>query len=98
MVVVQGKPQSTLLTKLQGQVDRVTQALHAVGVDDVPVRGALCFVDAQPVKGQCPVEARGLLLTWSEQLQPVLLESGPLDEDDKAALLRLLARSFAPAT
>jgi hypothetical protein len=97
-VVVQGRPQSTLLTKLQGQVDRVIQALAAAGVDEVPVRGALCFVDAQPVEGQRPVEARGLLLTWSEQLQPVLLESGPYDDEDKAALLRLLARSFAPAT
>jgi hypothetical protein len=54
-------------------------------------------VDAQPVEGQRPLEARGLLFTWSEQLQPELLEPGPLDDEDRAALVRLLERSFTPA-
>jgi hypothetical protein len=96
-LTVQDLSGSALLTKLQAKVDGVGTALATLGVGEVPVRGAVCFVDAQPVEGQRPIEARGLLFTWSEQLQPELLEPGPFDEDDRGALLRLLDRSFTPA-
>jgi hypothetical protein len=86
-----------LVRGLDQQVALVRTALLAAHVDEVPVRGALCLVDAELAPPQRPIEVRGHLVTWPAELRIELLEDGPFDPDDRAALHGLLARSFAPA-
>jgi hypothetical protein len=94
---VQDRVRSLLLSQLQDQVERVRAALLAAGAEEVPVRGALCFVGVPPAAGLSPVEARRLLVTWPERLEPVIRQPGPFDEEDCVAIQRVLARAFPAA-
>jgi hypothetical protein len=68
------------------------------GCDEVPVRGALCFVDAEFSLFAKPFTIDGVVVSWGRALnEQHLLVPGPFDEDDRTALHRHLARSFPPA-
>ena len=97
-LLVQGRVHSTLLSRMHERIDGVHKALADAGAPEVPVRGAICFVHARPTPGLAPLEARGVLVTWSDQLDPVVLEPGPFDTDDRAALHRLLDRVLPETT
>lgn len=81
--------------KLRRQVEAVHAALEVVDVTGVPVCGALCFIDADVGNAE-PMTVRGMHVTWPKPLAAQLTAPGELDADDRSALLRLLARSFAP--
>jgi hypothetical protein len=96
-LLVQGRVHSTLLTRMHERLDGVQRALADAGAPEVPVRGAICFVHARPTPGLEPLEARGVLVTWSDELDRLVLESGPYDAEDRAALHRLLDRILPSA-
>ena len=78
------------------QVDLVQAALDP-SLGDVPVRGVLCFVEADwPLFGGS-FEVRGVDALWPKKLSGKLSEDGPVDAETVAALGRSLARSFPPA-
>jgi hypothetical protein len=97
-LLVSGRDRSKLLQGLQRQVDQVRGALDRGGAEQVEVSGALCFVDTELPLRQRPLTVRGHLVSWPKNLRKHLLEAGTYDADDRTAVLRLLARSFPPAT
>ena len=93
-LLLQGRVHSTLLRRMLEREDGVRKALADVGAAEVPVRSALCFMHARPSPGLVPVQARGVLVTWSDQLDTIVLEPGPYDADDRAAVSRVLDRAL----
>jgi hypothetical protein len=93
-LVLQGRVHSVLLRHMLEREDGVHKALAEVGAEEVPVRSALCFVHARPTPGLVPVLARGVLVTWSDALDPIVLEPGPYDAEDRAAVHRVLDRAL----
>lgn len=78
-----------LVEAVLGQVDKV-----AVVVPAAPVRGALCFIDAQWGLLADPFTVNDVLVTWPKNLVKRLsTESGGVDVDAVAAQLE---RRFAP--
>ena len=78
------------------QVDLVQAALDP-SLGDVPVRGVLCFVEADwPLIGGS-FEVRGVDALWPKKLSGKLSADGPVDAETVAAIGLCLARSFPPA-
>ena len=75
------------------QVDVVRTAL----ADDVPVRGVLCFVEADwPLIGGSFI-TRDVQVLWPKKLYPQLQLAGPLSVDDVDTIHRRLAKALPPA-
>jgi hypothetical protein len=96
-LLIAGEDRTALVRNLDQEVALVRTALLQAEAEEVVVRGALCLVDRGPAPTQPPISVRGHLVTWPSQLRVELLEDGPFDADDRAALHRLFCRSFAPA-
>ncbi len=97
-LLIRGDSGASLVQALDLQIASVMDALDHVGIDEVPVRGAICFVDTELAEGQRPVRVSGHEVTWPTALAPLLLAPGPFDDDDRAAVHRFLVRTFAPAS
>ncbi len=80
------------------QVDLVTAALAAdPALGDVPVRGALCFVEADwPLVGGS-FSTRGVEVLWPKRLAKQLQLPGVLGESEIEQVHRSLAAAFPPA-
>lgn len=96
-LVVNGQRRTAELVRLQRHVERVRTSLRDAGVKEVPIRGALCFVDTKLRRGQPSFVARGHVVCQPRDLKQHLVEAGPFDGEDRLAILRLLARRFPPA-
>ncbi len=84
-------------TKVVDGVLKQVDVVRGVVDDDVPVHGALCFVDADwPLIGGA-FTTRGVAVLWPKKLYPRLQEPGPLSLDDIDRLHRALARALPPA-
>jgi len=89
-LVVGGRDRTRLVDGVLGQVAVVREALP-----DVPVTGALCFIDAEwPLIGGAFV-TRGVLVLWPKRLVKRLSESR--GELDVGAMTATLAARFIPA-
>ncbi|MGN6131586.1 MAG: NERD domain-containing protein, partial [Nocardioidaceae bacterium] len=80
------------------QVELVTAALAAdTAHADVPVRGALCFVEADwPLVGGS-FSTRGVGVMWPKRLAKQLQLPGFLGESEIEQVHRSLAAAFPPA-
>ena len=80
------------------QVELVTAALAAdPALGDVPVRGALCFVEADwPLVGGS-FSTRGVEVLWPKRLAKQLQSPGVLGESEIEQVHRSLATAFPPA-
>ncbi len=84
-------------TKVVDGVLKQLEVVRGVVGDDVPVHGALCFVDADwPLIGGS-FTTRGVAVLWPKKLYPRLQEPGPLSLDDVDRLHRALARALPPS-
>jgi hypothetical protein len=97
-LLIAGESGASLVHALDLQIASVMDALDHVGIDEVPVRGAICFVDTELAEGQRPVRVAGHEVTWPTALAPLLVGPGPFDADDRQAVHRFLDRTFAPAS
>jgi hypothetical protein len=97
-LLIRGDSGASLVQALDLQIASVMDALDHVGIDEVPVRGAICFVDTELAEGQRPVRVAGHEVTWPTALAPLLVGPGPFDADDREAVHRFLDRTFAPAS
>lgn len=96
-LVVGTRDQTKLVEGVHKQVDLVRAALEAVGVADVPVRGVLCFVEADwPLIGGSFV-IDGVAVLWPKKLAEQLATAGPLDDARVDEAYRALATAFPPA-
>jgi hypothetical protein len=96
-LTIGGRDRTALADGVLRQVDRVRQCVSDNVGDQIPVRGALCFVDAEFRLFAKPFEVRGVLVSWGKALRERLVEPGPLTVEQQTEVHRQLARSFPPA-
>jgi hypothetical protein len=84
-------------TKLVDSVLKQVDVVRGVLDDDIPVRGVLCFVEADwPLIGGA-FTTRGVQALWPKKLYPQLQGDGPLNADQVAEIHRKLAQTLPPA-
>lgn len=85
---------SALVAGVLGQVGKVRVALDNAGLEDVPVHGTLCFMDANwPLFGGS-FAIDGVAVLWPKRLAERLLAAGPLDQARIDEADRALAAAF----
>lgn len=91
-LTVGGRDKTVLVKALLKQVDVVRAAL--ADRPDVPVRGVLCFIDADwPLLGGA-FTVDDVAVMWPKKLKALLTERGPLDESQIADLQWKLHEAF----
>lgn len=82
---------------MRKQLGLVRDALALASQGAVPVRGMLCFVDADwpLIGGSFTVD--GIHVLWPKKIAEHLTAQGDLDTDGVDRLLRRLADTFPPA-
>ncbi|WP_243399042.1 nuclease-related domain-containing protein [Cryobacterium zongtaii] len=79
------------------QVDLVRSALKSAGLEQIPVHGVLCFVDADwPLIGGAFI-VDGVHVLWPRKAVDNLLKPGELNDQGAQHIHRTLASSFPPA-
>ena len=91
---VGGRDKTSLLDGVQKQVDAVTASLAGTGFAEVPVRGALCFVEIELGWFAKPFTLRGISVTWRKHLLAPMLAPAAIDEATRLALTHHLAKRF----
>lgn len=94
---VGGRDRTALVDGVEGQVAAVRATLDAAGHAEVPVHGALCFVEADLRWFAKPFRLRDVLVTWRKELVAPMLAPPVVDPPTREALLRLLAARLRPA-
>ncbi|WP_348590670.1 nuclease-related domain-containing protein [Sanguibacter sp. 25GB23B1] len=88
---------SALLAGVHKQVDLVGSALADAGLDDVPVTGVLCFVQADwPLIGGA-FQIEDLHILWPRRAVTLVQSPGPLSTDAIDRIHRRLAEAFPRA-
>ncbi|WP_260458794.1 nuclease-related domain-containing protein [Actinotalea ferrariae] len=96
-LVVGSRECTRLVEGMHKQTGLVRAALDGAGYADVPVHGALCFVEADwPLFGGSFV-IDGVAVLWPKKLGERLVAPGALTEHDVDAVHRALARAFPAA-
>ena len=96
-LMVGGRHQTKLVEGVYKQVDVVRAVLADAGVAEVPVRGVLCFVEANwPLIGGSFV-IDGVSVIWPKKLAEQLVATGPLDDAMTERVHRALAAAFPAA-
>lgn len=78
-LLVRGRVKNNLVEGVRRQVDVVETVLDEAGIDEVPVRGVLCFVDAFFPMFQRRLRVDELIVTCRPALGGVVSASGHLD-------------------
>jgi len=86
-----------LVDGVHKQLNRVRSALERADFADVPVRGMLCFVEADwPLMGGAFTIA-DLDVLWPKKVVEYLVKPGPLGEEMVQRVQRMLAQAFPTA-
>lgn len=92
-LMVGGRDCTKLVEGVTKQIDLVRSAVGR----EVPVRGALCFIEADwPLFGG-DFTINGIDVMWPKKLYPLLETNGPFSPDSIEKLHRSLATAFPPA-
>jgi hypothetical protein len=92
---VDGRDRSNLVDGVHKQVGVVRAALEAH--PDVPVHGALCFVDGDWGLWRRPFTLDGVVVLWPRALRARLSEPGELDAMQRMAMAAALGGALPPA-
>lgn len=96
-LIVGSRNCTRLVEGVLGQVDIVTSALEAAGQVRVPVRGMLCFVDAEwPLFGG-ELTTHGLQVLWPKKAAQQIRMPGNLGAESVEQIFRALAAALPPA-
>lgn len=96
---VGGRDRSKLVAGVQRQVEVVRNALGLEpGDDNIPVMGALCFVDAEFRWFAKPFRIDGVWVIWGRKLSEMIAAEGPLANDQVLAVAGRLADALPPAS
>lgn len=96
-LVVGSRDCTKLVEGVHKQVELVRTALDGAGLTDAPVRGTLCFVDADwPLIGGSFTIA-GVAVLWPKKLAERLVTEGPLPPEAVEEAHRTLASAFPTA-
>ncbi|WP_243399141.1 nuclease-related domain-containing protein [Cryobacterium zongtaii] len=96
-LIVGSRDCTKLIHGAHKQVDLVRSALEDADLEGIPVRGVLCFVDADwPLFGG-DFTIDGVHVSWPKKALENLLKPGPVDDQTARHIHRTLASSFPPA-
>jgi hypothetical protein len=95
-LLVGGRRQTTLADKVAQQCAAVAAAGAGV-LDDVPVRGALCFVEGEWPLFAKPFAVRGVAVCWPRALRSVVTRPARLDPHRIRRIAAGLAAALPPA-
>jgi hypothetical protein len=95
-LVVAGRDRTKLVSGVRGQVAHVARMLRSTEHRDVPVRGALCFVDAEFPFFYKPTTVDDVLIGWGRALREIMAQPGCIAESERAGIHRFLGARFAP--
>jgi nuclease-like protein len=95
-LTVNGRDRTSRTDQVLGQIKHIRSALDAAGEADVPVFGALCFIDSGFPFFSKPQNLNGVRITWGRALQKELVEDGPIDVAHRHRLVALLDQAFPP--
>jgi hypothetical protein len=95
---VGGRDGTKLVQGVHKQIEHVRLALTKASLTDVPLNGALCFIEADIGLLQRPFTVDGVTVTWRRALGKRLVEPGPLDEEARAHVRQAVAGAFRPAS
>jgi hypothetical protein len=90
---VRGRDRSALVDGVHRQMGSIRNLVDA----EVPIRGVLCFVEAEWKLFARPFEIDGVLVTWLKALLDRLRADGPLDTGQRQQWTEHLDRSLRPA-
>jgi hypothetical protein len=90
-LVVGGRVMTAALVATSGRVAAVRALLAAVGLDDVPVHGAVCFVDGLLPLAVADLEVHGVHVMRPSGLTAFVAQPGDLSAEDREALQQVLA-------
>jgi hypothetical protein len=88
---VNGRDRTKLVDALDWQIAAVEKVLSG---KEVPVHAALCFVGANWGLFSKPFQQAGVWVTWVAKLAEMILEPGPLGENEVQAIAARLARGL----
>ena len=96
-LMVGTRDQTELVEGVHKQIDLVRAVLEDAGLADIPVRGVLCFVEADwpLIGGSCVID--GVDVLWPKKLAEHLVKAGPLDDAMTKRVHRALAAAFPAA-
>jgi hypothetical protein len=96
-LMVGGRDCAKLVTGIHKQIDLVTAGLVAASVDLVPVRGMLCFIDADwPLFGG-EFTTSAIAVLWPKKIAERIFAANALSSDQIASVHAALAAHFLPA-
>lgn len=96
-LTVGGRDRTKVVLGMHKQLGRMKTAMQAAPFMEVPLHGALCFIDAEWGLFAKPFSIQDVHVTWSKKLRERLLADGPVDEPTRFAVHRHIASSFPPA-
>lgn len=88
---VDGRDKTKLVDALDWQIAAVEKVLSG---QEVPIHAALCFVGADWGLFSKPFQQAGVWVAWVAKLAEMILEPGPLGEDEVQAIATRLARAL----
>jgi len=92
-----GRDQTPLIDKVERQVELVRAALRSVGMDQIDVRGALCFPDVNGLPVFRRLRVREVIVDGTKPVAELAARPGPLDPETVDRIWRRLGSSFPPA-
>jgi hypothetical protein len=95
-LMVGGRDRTKLIAGVHKQIARVATALGREFGAELPVHGVLCFVDADWGWFAKPFVLQEVLVTWGQALRERFTEPGPLGDELRTSVHRVLASSFPP--
>ncbi len=95
-LVVAGHDRTKLASAVRGQLAHVARALRPSEYGDVPVRGALCFVDAEFPFFYKGTAVDDVLIGWGKIVRERMAEPGGITDTERAAIHRFLGARFVP--
>ena len=90
-LVVGGRVMTAAVRAIAQRVEVLRMILVAAGLDDVPVTGALCFVDGLLPLSVADLEIGGMHVVRPSGLTALVAGSGPYGPDDRDTLQQFLA-------
>ncbi len=97
LLLIAGRDQSRLIDAVEHQIELVRAALARCGEDDIDVRGALCFAEADGLPWLGQLSVRGIIVDGSRSVAKLARRRGPLSSDAIDRIWRQLAQSFPQA-
>jgi hypothetical protein len=95
-LTVGGRDRTKAVLGVHRQLGRMSTAMSASAFTDIPLHGALCFIDAEWGVFAKPFAIQGVHVTWSKKLRERLVAEGPLDEPTRSEIYRHIASAFPP--